>query len=78
MPAAEQLYLDVNEPTPEQPAHSEIDLVEAVLIAHGGDSRLAIQALLQDADYLRDQLYTASCLMSYGMSRGWRPRYERV
>lgn len=53
-------------------------VVETVLIAHGGDARAAVCELLADADFLRDQVYTASCLMSKGIGRGWRPRYERV
>jgi hypothetical protein len=38
----------------------------------------AIEALLDDADFLRDQLYTASCLMSSGIGCGWKPKCERV
>jgi hypothetical protein len=74
--AAEQLcLLDMNV-APEPP--TEVDLVESVLSACGGDARLAIREFLADADFLRDQLYIASELMSKGMSRGWRPKYERV
>jgi hypothetical protein len=77
--AAEQLCLDVEiEPVPVPSEEQEIDLVDAVLSACGGDTRTAIRELLADADFLRDQLYTASCMMSHGMGRGWRPKYERV
>jgi hypothetical protein len=78
MAAAEQLCLDVSTSEPDQVTGAEMDLVDAVLDAHGGDYRAALQSLLLDADFLRDQLYTASYLISKGMSRGWRPRYERV
>jgi len=55
----------------------EVDLAVSVLDAFGGDALAAIRNLLADADFLRDQLYTASCIMSAGMARGWKPRYER-
>lgn len=60
-------------------AVSEIpdDLVDAVLQHYGGDARIAIRELLTDAAHLRGELYTASCLMSRGIGRGWQPRYER-
>jgi hypothetical protein len=76
MSAAEQLCLF--EDTEQASASEEIDLVEAVIAAHGGDARRAIRELMADADFLRDQLYTASQLMSQGFVRGWRPRYERL
>jgi hypothetical protein len=79
--AAEQLCLldaiAAVEPVVDE-AETEIDLVDAVLQSCGGDARLAIKELLADADFLRDQLWTASQMMSHGMGRGWRPKYERV
>jgi hypothetical protein len=77
MAAAEQLCL-LEAIDAAEPAADEVDLVDSVLHACGGDARLAIRELLADADFLRDQLFIASELMSKGMSRGWRPRYERV
>lgn len=62
-------------PTSEPP---EVDLVDALLATNEGDPRATIRELLLDADFLRDQLYMASCMMSNGMGRGWRPKYERV
>jgi hypothetical protein len=50
----------------------------SVLEAAGGDPLVAIRSLLADADFLRHQLYTASCIMSSGMARGWKPKYERT
>lgn len=71
-----QLSLDVSVET--AVAHAEtVDLAQSVLAACGGDSLVAIRELLADADFLRDQLYTASRVMSSGMARGWKPRYER-
>lgn len=76
MSAAEQLRLDVGAAAFSVP--HEVDLVDAMIAACGGDARLAIRELMLDADFLRDQLYTASRLMSQGYSRGWRPKYERL
>jgi hypothetical protein len=59
------------------PVSGEVDLAAAVLAAHDGDALSAIRNLMADADFLRDQLYRASKVMSHGMVRGWRPRYER-
>jgi hypothetical protein len=76
---SEQLALDILESEAvESVTEPEVDLAESVLTAHGGDALAAIRSLLEDADFLRDQLYIASSLMSRGISRGWRPKYERV
>lgn len=80
-PASQQLSLDMAETTvvPTDRVPMEIDLVDAVVVSHGGDYRKAISELLADADFLRDQLYAASCLISSGLARGsWKPKYERV
>ena len=76
MAAAEQLRLDVGAERISAPL--EIDLADAVIAACGGDARRAVHELLLDADFLRDQLYTASRLMSQGYTRGWKPKYERL
>jgi hypothetical protein len=76
MSAADQLRLDID--VKRGVSSPEIDLADAMIAAHGGDARRAVQELMADADFLRDQLYVASRLMSQGYSRGWRPRYERL
>jgi hypothetical protein len=76
MSAAGQLRLDVGAAS--IPAPANIDLADAVIAACGGDARRAVRKLMLDADFLRDQLYTASRLMSQGYGRGWRPKYERL
>jgi len=76
--AGEQLCLDVSNADAEEERVTPVDLVETLLEHHHGDYRAALRDLLQDADFLRDQLYTASCLMSKGMGRGWKPKYERL
>jgi len=76
MPEQLAFNIDVEERPPE--AAREVDLVESVIQACGGDARAAVRELLADADFLRDQLYTASCLLSRGIGRGWKPQYERT
>lgn len=79
MSAAEQLcLLDAIAESEFQTPEPEVDLVDSVLSACHGDHRLAIRELLADADFLRDQLHIAATIMSKGMGRGWRPKYERV
>lgn len=58
--------------------HHDVDLVDSVLQACGGDHRLALREMLAGADFLRDQLYTASMVINSGLARGWKPKYERV
>ncbi len=75
---AQQLALDI--PSDESVTQSppDVDLAVSVLTAHGGDAVAAIRSLLADADFLRDQLFIASNLMSKGIGRGWKPQYERT
>lgn len=77
-PADGQLRLDIGGERQDVDGSQEIDLVDAYLAAHAGDARAAIRELLLDADFLRDQLALAAGAMSSGMTRGWRPKYERV
>lgn len=74
----EQLALDIHTDEEEASSAGDVDLAESVLRAFHGEAKAAIRELLLDADFLRDQLYTASCIMSSGMARGWKPKYERV
>ncbi|MGO7445105.1 hypothetical protein ACC668_10405 [Rhizobium ruizarguesonis] len=76
MPEQLALNIDIVECPPQ--AGQEVDLVESVIQSCGGDPRSAVRELLADADFLRDQLYTASCLLSRGIGRGWAPKYERL
>ncbi|MEZ0003169.1 hypothetical protein [Sinorhizobium fredii] len=75
---AQQLALDIPDAETGTQSPEEVDLAEYVLRAFDGDAPAAIRALLADADFLRDQLFIASSLMSKGISRGWKPQYERV
>lgn len=74
----DQLALDVTLEETVTQSPLDIDLARSVLAAHDGDALAAIRNLLADADFLRDQLFIASSLMSKGIGRGWRPRYERA
>lgn len=51
--------------------------IEAVLAYHDADARAAIGTLLDDIRHLRRQLALAEGAMSRGMTRGWRPDYDR-
>jgi hypothetical protein len=73
-----QLALDIPDAETGTQSPAEVDLAVSVLKAADGDPLVAIRSLLADADFLRDQLYIASNLMSKGISRGWKPQYERV
>lgn len=72
------LAIDIPVEDPDTQSAGDVDLAASVLKAHGGDPLEAIRSLLADADFLRDQLWIASSLMSKGISRGWKPQYERV
>ncbi|WP_107675000.1 hypothetical protein [Agrobacterium sp. LAD9] len=74
----QQLALDIPETETGTQSTPEVDLAVSVLNAAGGDPLVAIRSLLADADFLRDQLFIASSLMSKGIGRGWKPQYERV
>jgi hypothetical protein len=75
---SQQLAFNIGPEEASGPASIEVDLAASVLAAHQGDALSAIRNLLADADFLRNQLYIASKVMSRGMARGWRPQYERV
>ncbi|WP_085857746.1 hypothetical protein [Rhizobium sp. TAL182] len=51
--------------------------VAEVVAYHGGDMEAAIGTLLGDIRHLRQQLVLAEGAMSRGMTRGWRPSYDR-
>jgi hypothetical protein len=73
-----QLALDIPDVETGTQSEQEVDLAVSVLKAAGGDPLVAIRSLLADADFLRDQLFIASPLMSKGIGRGWKPQYERT
>ncbi|PDS61386.1 hypothetical protein CO653_33340 [Rhizobium anhuiense] len=52
------------------------DIAEVVAY-HGGDMQAAIGTLLEDIRHLRQHLALAEGAMSRGMTRGWRPSYDR-
>ncbi|MEF3128743.1 hypothetical protein [Rhizobium leguminosarum] len=51
--------------------------IEAVLVWHDDNARAAIGTLLDDIRHLRHQLALTEGAMSRGMTRGWRPIYDR-
>lgn len=75
---AQQLALDIQVEKDRIQLGDTVDLAASVLDAFDGNALEAIRSLLADADFLRDQLWIASNLMSKGVGRGWKPQYERV
>ncbi|WCK77543.1 dehydrogenase [Agrobacterium fabrum] len=61
-------------PLPREP---EADPVDHIIAWHDGDSRAAIEALMEDIQHLRLQLALATAAMGRGFTRGWKPEAER-
>jgi hypothetical protein len=57
-----------------QEARNEL---EDVLAYHEGDALAAVQTLLDDCKHLRRQLVLTEGAMSRGMTRGWKPSFDR-
>ncbi|MBY5488673.1 hypothetical protein ELH49_20690 [Rhizobium ruizarguesonis] len=51
--------------------------IEAVLAWYDDNARAAIGTLLDDIRHLRHQLVLTEGVISRGMTRGWRPIYDR-
>ncbi|OWV92771.1 dehydrogenase [Rhizobium sp. R72] len=51
--------------------------VQAALAWHDDDVKATIATLLEDIRHLRHQLALAESAMSRGMTRGWKPAFER-
>lgn len=51
--------------------------VEAALAFHDDDARATVATLLADIKHLRMQLALAEGAMSRGMTRGWKPQFDR-
>ncbi|WP_431323281.1 hypothetical protein [Rhizobium sp. YTU87027] len=51
--------------------------VQAALAWHDDDVNATIATLLEDIRHLRHQLALAEGVMSRGMTRGWKPAFER-
>ena len=62
---------------PEKAETPDLSELEQVLAYHGGDVGAAIDTLLKDCRYLRDQLSIARATMSVGFTRGWLPSPNR-
>ncbi|MGV2165113.1 dehydrogenase [Agrobacterium sp. 16-172Ci] len=55
----------------------EADPIDHIIAWHDGDSRAAIETLMEDIQHLRMQLALASAAMGKGFTRGWKPEAER-
>jgi hypothetical protein len=60
-----------------EPSTVEEDRAQTILDAHAGDALAALRSVIEDADFLCDQLETASLLISPGLVRGWKPKFQR-
>lgn len=54
-------------------AHDIEDEIDLVLSYYKGDTRAAIKALLEDREFLSNQVAIASMAVSHGYARGWKP-----
>jgi hypothetical protein len=55
----------------------EADPVDHIIAWHDGDSRAAIETLMEDILHLRMQLALATAAMGRGFTRGWMPEADR-
>ena len=55
----------------------EADPVDHIIAWHDGDSRAAIETLMEDIRHLRLQLALATAAMGRGFTRGWVPNEDR-
>ncbi|KAA3504340.1 dehydrogenase [Rhizobium rhizogenes] len=55
----------------------EADPIDHIIAWHDGDSRAAIETLMEDIQHLRMQLALATAAMGKGFTRGWVPDVER-
>jgi len=53
------------------------DRARIILDDHAGDALAALRTVIADAEFLCDQLETASMLISPGLVRGWKPKFQR-
>lgn len=56
---------------------TQADPVDHIIAWHDGDSRAAIETLMEDIQHLRLQLALATVAMGKGFTRGWKPEAER-
>ena len=55
----------------------DADPVDHIIAWHDGDSRAAIETLMEDILHLRMQLALATAAMGRGFTRGWMPEADR-
>ncbi len=53
------------------------DRARVILDDHAGDALAALRTVIADAEFLCEQLETASMLISPGLVRGWKPKFQR-
>lgn len=55
----------------------QADLVDNIVAGQDGDTRAAIETLMEDIQHLRLQLALATAAMGTGFTRGWKPDADR-
>jgi hypothetical protein len=58
-------------------SETEQDTAQQLLDICGGDALMALRSVILDAEFLCDQLETASLYLSSGIARGWAPKFQR-
>lgn len=66
-----------NENVRPNPREPQADPVDHIIAWHDGDSRAAIETLMEDIQHLRMQLALATAAMGKGFTRGWLPNETR-
>ncbi|WP_410489565.1 dehydrogenase [Agrobacterium tumefaciens] len=66
-----------NENVRPNPREPQADPVDHIIAWHDGDSRAAIETLMEDIQHLRLQLALATAAMGKGFTRGWLPNETR-
>lgn len=59
------------------PREPKADPIDHLIAWHDGDSRAAIETLMEDIQHLRLQLALATAAMGNGFTRGWKPDADR-
>jgi hypothetical protein len=59
-----------------RPTEGDIE-ADAALDWHDGDPRATVATLFDDLRHLRRELALMEAAMSAGMTRGWKPSFER-
>lgn len=57
---------------------TDVEMAQQLLDVCGGDALMALRSVIADAEFLCEQLETASLYLSPGMVRGSKPKLSRA